>query len=831
MTTTHRRFSAAILAAALVIAGLAAVPAQAGPVLRTISGTVTVPADLPTPYKNLVSAGADLLPNGPTVAVVPVNSETGQYAFTNLAPGVYRISFGVAGQPDANGVLQFSDVISEFYDNRQNTSIGYTPVDVTSGDKTGINATLEYGTTIRGKVTVPAATPAGWRKGITVSAVTPGRDSTSGYINPDGTYVIRGLVPATYKVLALPTPYWPESGGDAITPALVQQYWKNTYDSEKATPVTAGDSGATGINFTMARAHTMSGKVSLQPGADPQQLRSVQVHINDDRGVSSSASVDPATGNWTAKNLPPGSYRVRFAAAGSYWDPVTSTQKPSDVIGEYYNDKRALEAATLVTITSANRTGINATLAVGGGIAGTVTVPEGTPALWWYGISVSAIASDGTSVTSRVDPDTGTYRINKVPPGKHSVQFNVSREVFAEGVTFQPKLASQYYPNTYVRANATPVTVTTNNTTTGINATLERSIDNAPNPIVSAHQGKAGYKVNPGTWTPTPTSLTIQWYRDNEPIAGATGEIYLFTLADRGKRVRVDVTGKLAGYGDTVRSSPTYTTPLLDFEAVPVPTITGKPAGGHTLTAKPGAWTPKATAYTYQWLRAGTAITGATKGTYKLTAADAGKAISVTVTASTQGYAPASATSQALTMPKFFSKAPAPTVTGTAKVGKTLTAKAGTWSPKPTKVTYQWLRNGKAIKGATKATYKVVAKDRGTKITVRTTATKSGYGTTERTSKAKAIPALKFAKAPVPTVTGTAKAGKTLTAKAGAWSPKPTTVTYQWLRNGKAINGATKATYKLTASDKGKKITVKVTAKKSGYKTTAKTSKAKSIAK
>jgi hypothetical protein len=83
-------------------------------------------------------------------------------------------------------------------------------------------------------------------------------------------------------------------------------------------------------------------------------------------------------------------------------------------------------------------------------------------------------------------------------------------------------------------------------------------------------------------------------------------------------------------------------------------------------------------------------------------------------------------------------------------------------------------------------------------------------------------------KAATPKVSGTAKVGKTLKAKAGAWT-SGTKLSYQWLRNGKAIKKATKASYKLVKADKGKKITVKVTGKKSGYTTVSKVSKALKI--
>jgi hypothetical protein len=76
-----------------------------------------------------------------------------------------------------------------------------------------------------------------------------------------------------------------------------------------------------------------------------------------------------------------------------------------------------------------------------------------------------------------------------------------------------------------------------------------------------------------------------------------------------------------------------------------------------------------------------------------------------------------------------------PKVTGTPKVGKVLTAKKGTYTPATAKATYVWLRNGKAIKGATKTTYKLTAKDRGKRISVRITYKYPGARTVTKTVK------------------------------------------------------------------------------------------------
>ncbi len=88
------------------------------------------------------------------------------------------------------------------------------------------------------------------------------------------------------------------------------------------------------------------------------------------------------------------------------------------------------------------------------------------------------------------------------------------------------------------------------------------------------------------------------------------------------------------------------------------------------------------------------------------------------------------------------------------------------------------------------------------------------------------ITALKqFTSTPTPKISGTAKVGKTLKAKAGTWKPSGAKFSYQWYRGSSKISGATKSSYKLTSKDKGKKITVTVTGSKSGYLSVAKTSK------
>nr|BFF10637.1 hypothetical protein GCM10025699_19400 [Microbacterium flavescens] len=81
-----------------------------------------------------------------------------------------------------------------------------------------------------------------------------------------------------------------------------------------------------------------------------------------------------------------------------------------------------------------------------------------------------------------------------------------------------------------------------------------------------------------------------------------------------------------------------------------------------------------------------------------------------------------------------------------------------------------------------------------------------------------------FASAPTPTVAGTALAGQVLTAKPGSWSPAPSSLSYQWLKGGQAIAGATGATLKVTNELAGSALSVRVVAKRTAYETVTKTS-------
>lgn len=71
--------------------------------------------------------------------------------------------------------------------------------------------------------------------------------------------------------------------------------------------------------------------------------------------------------------------------------------------------------------------------------------------------------------------------------------------------------------------------------------------------------------------------------------------------------------------------------------------------------------------------------------------------------------------------PRGYASAPRPVIVGTAKVGRTVRVRTGTWRPQPQRVVVRWYRSGKPISHATSTRYRLTKADRGKRITVKVT--------------------------------------------------------------------------------------------------------------
>lgn len=159
-----------------------------------------------------------------------------------------------------------------------------------------------------------------------------------------------------------------------------------------------------------------------------------------------------------------------------------------------------------------------------------------------------------------------------------------------------------------------------------------------PTPMISGTR-KVGYRLSlslGGTW-PAGTTLKYQWYRSGVPISGAIWSRYTLTAYDRGKSVRVRVTGAKTGYTPLAKYSGTTSAISAGSLASSRPWMGGYARYGYTLTANPGSWTA-GTAFRYQWYRSGAAIAGATGRYYRITWADRYDVMSLRVVGSKAGY-------------------------------------------------------------------------------------------------------------------------------------------------------------------------------------------------
>ncbi|MDR3202355.1 MAG: hypothetical protein LBT54_04405 [Bifidobacteriaceae bacterium] len=140
-----------------------------------------------------------------------------------------------------------------------------------------------------------------------------------------------------------------------------------------------------------------------------------------------------------------------------------------------------------------------------------------------------------------------------------------------------------------------------------------------------------------------------------------------------------------------------------------------------------------------------------------------------------------------------------------------------------------WELKAVCLDGAAGVSAPVRVPDQGT-VRVRIVAAAATPGAATRAAKPKAAtaPAAPVIKGAKPKIAGKAVVGRKLKAKAGTWTAG-VDLSYRWYRDGKAIAKATKASYKVKAADKGKRISVKVTAAKAGHASVTKASAKKKI--
>jgi uncharacterized protein YjbI with pentapeptide repeats len=231
-------------------------------------------------------------------------------------------------------------------------------------------------------------------------------------------------------------------------------------------------------------------------------------------------------------------------------------------------------------------------------------------------------------------------------------------------------------------------------------------------------------------------TISYQWKRAGAEISGATASTHTLTQADVGKAITVTASYTDAlGTDESVTSSATAA--VANVNDAPVLAITGTATEDQTLTTVVNDEDGLGT-ISYQWKRAGAAISGATANSYTLTQADVGSAITVTVSyTDVQGTAE-SVTSSATAAVGNVNDSPSGSViiSGTVAEDQVLTASNDlTDEDGLGSFGYQWKRAGAAISGATSTSYTLIQADVGKAITVTASYT-DAQGTDESVTSA-----------------------------------------------------------------------------------------------
>ncbi len=294
------------------------------------------------------------------------------------------------------------------------------------------------------------------------------------------------------------------------------------------------------------------------------------------------------------------------------------------------------------------------------------------------------------------------------------------------------------------------------------------------------------FTINEGSWRTdntasiTPDSFRYRWSRCDDNgnncvvVPSETGKTYVSSGIDVAKRMKAEVQGTKSNVtGDWANAGQTS----LIKNKIPVndvkPKIVGDAFTGETLSSSAGGWDGYDLRYERRWLRCNSDGVQCnptnpvnTTSTYTVTAADKGsrlelevKAIGEDPTQDREMTVTSDLTAVITDRPVVAEPTVTPTGTPTATATPTVTPtsrltvqikkpkklkkgaklKLALKLPGASKLRYQWLRNGKKIKKATKSSYRITKKDKGKKLSCRISFTVGGVKKT-LTTKAIKVP-------------------------------------------------------------------------------------------
>jgi hypothetical protein len=532
----------------------------------SISGTVT--ENNGTPIANIcVTVTASSL----GFSTQRTTAADGTYSARGLEPGNYRVAFN-----PCNG----ENYIGEQYNNQPIQSPG-TQIAVAAGqNRTGINASLDRGAIITGRVTNPGGSPLA---GICVTATGVNSPGGGGSATTDsnGQYAINRLRSNSYKV-----------GFRACDGSnYVNQFYNNKPTSTAANNVSASLNNTTSnIDAVMQPGATISGRITNATG-DP--IQGACVSASGPLGASQAAA--DANGDYSIVGLPAGDYRLHFD------NDCVGSQGP--YLPEYYDDSASTEQSTLIHLAAAEgRTGVDASLSRPGSISGTVTGPGGDPLT---GICVETVSlGDGSPAYSTTTDGSGAYTLDGVRPRAYKLEF---RDCDHLG-----PYATEYWNDRASAAAADPITVGDGEAVTGKSAQL--ALDPRPETTIQTGPSGTGNQTDVAfAFGSDEVDATFECSLDGASFSSCVTPAQLTGLADGVHTFAVRAIDSV-GQADASPASRTWT---VDTSS-PNQTTSGTVEAGTTVTTDPGNNGATATAPLM------TALTTPNQGDVSITAGPSG---------------------------------------------------------------------------------------------------------------------------------------------------------------------------------------------------------------
>jgi 5-hydroxyisourate hydrolase-like protein (transthyretin family) len=537
---------------------------------------------------------------------------------------------------------------------------------------------------ISGEVTDPLGNPL---EAVSVSASTDQGDRYWGQSTSDGAYTIDGLPADDYVV----------EFGDWVddTRDLAGEYYANVARWADATPVAVQDGVPVGhIDAQLEESAHIQGTVTVPPGFSPEDVtvEALANVGNDDytEWQNESAVYVRPDGTYDVNGLNAGTYRLRFSHNG--------------LVEEFYDDVVDVEIAEDITVAAGGVAQVdnNVELVEGGTISGHLTAAPGHPVeddLYLYRWNARTESWDGFDWASV--NEFGDYTFDNLADDAYRLGFEDWSGVYA----------TEFYSNAASVEQADDIDVVERDDVVLEDFELDLAAHvtgqvtdpwGDPQPRVSV----TIYDLVGGSWQPRPSGGAYSAYTDEDG--------------------RYDIPRLLAGTFRLEFDHYSYKTEYY-LDAATVQTATD-------VTVTTGNTTEDIDVRLDE-----------DEDDYTPPPATEEPAPATPQTPTSPVPTPSVPTTPVPTSPVPAPPAPVigfgksggvPAAKGSAKVGGTLKVALGTVTPSSATVKIQWFANGKKIKKATKAKFKIAKKYAGKKVQAKITATAPGYPTLVTKTKA-----------------------------------------------------------------------------------------------